>query len=111
VQQKTPSGVAAPPITITAKAVYYNPFRGFPNFKPISHSFVKLKTLSQTLRRPIPLSLILSITLLLLTVPQMVSSSLDPFLPTVAELAGDAPPDGPCVQEYVSCVFFYIFFM
>jgi len=24
----------------------------------------------------------------------MVSSSLDPFLPTAAELAGDAPPDG-----------------
>eukprot|EP00962_Isochrysis_galbana_P041705 scaffold15389_cov131-Isochrysis_galbana.AAC.2 len=34
-QQKTPSGVAAPPNTITAKAVHYNPFRGFPNFKPI----------------------------------------------------------------------------
>eukprot|EP00962_Isochrysis_galbana_P026364 scaffold8165_cov116-Isochrysis_galbana.AAC.8 len=27
-QQKTPSGVAAPPITTTAKAVHYNPSRG-----------------------------------------------------------------------------------
>jgi len=29
------------------------------------------------------------------TVSQMVSSSFDPFLPTAAELAGDAPTDDP----------------
>eukprot|EP00962_Isochrysis_galbana_P034748 scaffold11822_cov120-Isochrysis_galbana.AAC.5 len=63
-QHKTPSGVAAPPITITAKAVHYKPFRGLSNFSPILNSF-------------------------------MVSSSFDPFLPTAAELAGDAPSDEP----------------
>eukprot|EP00962_Isochrysis_galbana_P029252 scaffold9334_cov122-Isochrysis_galbana.AAC.6 len=39
---KTPSGVAAPPITISASAVHYNTLRGFSIFSSISDSFVKL---------------------------------------------------------------------
>eukprot|EP00962_Isochrysis_galbana_P023271 scaffold7011_cov112-Isochrysis_galbana.AAC.1 len=89
---RNPPGLIAQTNTITAKAVHYNPLRGFPNFKPILDSFVKLKTISLTSCRSIPLPLFFSS--ILLTVPQMVSSSFDPFLPTAAELAGDAPADG-----------------
>eukprot|EP00962_Isochrysis_galbana_P025159 scaffold7730_cov110-Isochrysis_galbana.AAC.13 len=58
VQQKTPSGVAAPPITTTAKAVYYNPLRGFSNFNSIFDSFVKRKpnTRLPCRDRPLPTS-------------------------------------------------------
>jgi len=92
VQQKTPSGVAAPPNTTTAKAVHYNPFRGFPNFDLILDSFVKLKSNSQLLCSDRPLPTSFSPTLF--TVSQMVSSSFDPFLPTAEELAGVAPANG-----------------
>eukprot|EP00962_Isochrysis_galbana_P061686 scaffold42201_cov281-Isochrysis_galbana.AAC.1 len=37
---KTPSGVAAPPFTITASAVHYNTLRGFPISNWISESFM-----------------------------------------------------------------------
>jgi len=40
---KTPSGVAAPPYTITASAVHYNTLRGFPISNWILESFVKSK--------------------------------------------------------------------
>eukprot|EP00962_Isochrysis_galbana_P030843 scaffold10025_cov119-Isochrysis_galbana.AAC.11 len=88
-QQKTPSGVAAPPITTTAKAVYYNPLRGLSNFNLIFDSFVKPKpnTRLPCKDRPLPTSYSLTH----LTVSQMVSSSFDPFLPTAEELAGDGP--------------------
>eukprot|EP00962_Isochrysis_galbana_P010460 scaffold2885_cov93-Isochrysis_galbana.AAC.1 len=69
VQQKTPSGVAAPPITTTAKAVYYNPLRGFSNFNPIFDSFVKPKPNTRLPCRDRPLPTSSSLTFL--TVSQM----------------------------------------
>eukprot|EP00962_Isochrysis_galbana_P028983 scaffold9217_cov119-Isochrysis_galbana.AAC.3 len=48
IASKTPSGVAAPPVTTTAQAVHYNTRRGSSNPSRISDSFVKLTVLSQT---------------------------------------------------------------
>eukprot|EP00962_Isochrysis_galbana_P008548 scaffold2380_cov102-Isochrysis_galbana.AAC.1 len=84
-----------PPILSQQKLSTTTPlgvFQILPNFNPILDSFVKLKTLTQTSCRPIPLPLLFSFTLH--SVPQMVSSSFDPFQPTAAELAGDDPADG-----------------